>query len=169
MRGLDPAATLVREVMSRDVAFCFSDDNVPDAIGQMERKHIRRLAVVNHDKTPAGVLSVDDVAKYSRGLAGEVIDLARPGHYKDVFVFGADLAGRHREGDALKALRHHGAVYGRGAGLQGRSYAIPVRDEQDRLLPIAMIARYVQAFLRFAAIYTTMTLKKSAGGIAAGA
>ena len=78
--GLDSATTLVREVMSRDVAFCFGDDKVPDAIGQMERKHIRRLAVVNHDNTPAGVLSVDDVAKYSRGLAGEVIDLARPGH-----------------------------------------------------------------------------------------
>lgn len=77
--GLD-AATLVREVMSRDVAFCFSDDKVPDAIEQMERKHIRRLAVVNRNKTPAGMLSVDDVAKYSRGLAGAVIDVVRPGH-----------------------------------------------------------------------------------------
>lgn len=78
--GLDSATTLVREVMSPDAAFCFTDDNVPDAIGQMERKHIRRLAVVNRNQTPAGVLSVDDVARYSRQLAGEVIDLARPGH-----------------------------------------------------------------------------------------
>lgn len=80
---------------------------------------------------------------------------------RDVFVFGADLAGRHREGDALAALRHHGAVYGRGVGLQGRSYAIPVRDEQDRLLPIAVIARYVQAFLRFAATNATATFHVS--------
>lgn len=82
----------------------------------------------------------------------------------DVFVFGSDLAGRHREGDALMALRRHGAVYGRGVGLQGRSYAIPVRDEQDRLLPVAMIARYVQAFLRFAAIHPAMIFHVSRVG-----
>jgi CBS domain-containing protein len=79
--GFDPATAAVREVMSRDVAFCFSDDKVPDAAQQMERKHIRRLAVLNHDNSLAGLLSVDDVARYSRHLAGEVIDWARPaGH-----------------------------------------------------------------------------------------
>jgi CBS domain-containing protein len=78
--NLDPATTTVREVMSRDVAFCFSDDSVPDAAQQMERKHVRRLAVINRDKSPAGLLSVDDVARYSRHLAGEVIDWARPSH-----------------------------------------------------------------------------------------
>jgi CBS domain-containing protein len=78
--GLDPATTPIREVMSRDIAFCFSDDKVPDAVQQMEHKHIRRLAVVNRDKSLAGLLSVDDLAKYSRQLAGEVIDSTRPGH-----------------------------------------------------------------------------------------
>jgi CBS domain-containing protein len=77
--GLDPTTTPIREVMSRDIAFCFSDDKVPDAVQQMEHKHIRRLAVVNRDKTLAGLLSVDDLAKYSRQLAGEVIDSTRPG------------------------------------------------------------------------------------------
>lgn len=72
---------------------------------------------------------------------------------RDVFVFGSDLAGRHTGGDALAALRQHGAIYGRGVGLQGRSYAIPVRDEQGKLMPVAVIARYVQAFLRFAVIH----------------
>lgn len=78
-----------------------------------------------------------------------------------VFVFGSDLAGRHREGDALVALRRHGAIYGRGVGPQGHSYALPVRDEQDRLLPVAVIARYVQAFLRFAATHPRATFHVS--------
>lgn len=78
--GLDPTMTLVQEVMSRDVAFCFSDDHISDAVDLMVRKHVRRLAVVNRSNTPAGILSVDDLAKYSRQLAGEVIDLTRPGH-----------------------------------------------------------------------------------------
>jgi hypothetical protein len=80
---------------------------------------------------------------------------------EEVFVFGSDLAGRHREGDALTALRRHGAIYGHGVGPQGHSYALPVRDEQDRLLPVAVIARYVQAFLRFAATHPSATFHVS--------
>jgi hypothetical protein len=80
---------------------------------------------------------------------------------RDIFVFGSDLAGRHASGDALAALRRHGAVYGRGVGLQGRSYAIPVRDEQGKLMPATAIARYVTAFLRFAAIHREMTFHVS--------
>jgi CBS-domain-containing membrane protein len=77
--GLAPSAS-VREVMSRDIAFCFSDDNVNQAAQQMERRHIRRLAVLNRDKSVAGFLSVDDLAHYSWQLAGEVLDHARAAH-----------------------------------------------------------------------------------------
>ncbi len=79
--GLDPVLTEVREIMSRDVAFCFSYDTVNDAVRQMEQRHIRRLAVLNSDKTVAGLLSVDDLAHYSRQLAGEVLDSAGPVHH----------------------------------------------------------------------------------------
>jgi len=79
--GFDPAITEVREVMSRSISFCFSDDTVNEAVRQMEEQHIRRLAVMNHDKTVAGFLSVDDVAHYSKQLAGEVLDYAGPSHH----------------------------------------------------------------------------------------
>jgi len=79
--GFDPAVTEVREIMSRAVSFCFSDDTVNEAVRQMEEQHIRRLAVMNHDKSVAGFLSVDDVAHYSRQLAGEVLDTAGPAHH----------------------------------------------------------------------------------------
>ncbi len=75
----------------------------------------------------------------------------------EVLVFGSDLAGRHNSGDALTALRDHGAIYGRGVGLQGRSYALPVRDEQGKLLPVPIIARYVDAFVRLAATHRQTT------------
>jgi CBS domain-containing protein len=74
----DPSRTAVREIMSREVSFCFTDDTVTHAVRQMEERHIRRLAVLNHDKSVAGFLSVDDVAHYSRQLAGEVLEYARP-------------------------------------------------------------------------------------------
>ena len=78
--GRDPARTTVREVMSREVASCFSDDDIADAAQLMERNHIRRLAVLNHDRTMAGFLSVDDLAHYSHQLAGYVLDAARATH-----------------------------------------------------------------------------------------
>lgn len=73
----DPAITTVREIMSRDISFCFSDDVVTAAVRQMEDRHVRRLAVLNRDKSMAGFLSVDDVARYSRQMAGEVLDWMR--------------------------------------------------------------------------------------------
>ncbi|WP_420104525.1 hypothetical protein [Bosea sp. (in: a-proteobacteria)] len=67
-----------------------------------------------------------------------------------IFVFGSNLAGRHGKGAALYARRHHGAVYGQGVGLQGRSYAIPTKDYDLAVLPLDVIARHVGAFLAVA-------------------
>lgn len=79
--GFEPDRTEVREIMSRDVAFCFSYDTVSDAVRLMEQHHIRRLAVLNSDKSVAGFLSVDDLAHFSRSLAGEVLDTVGPVHH----------------------------------------------------------------------------------------
>ncbi len=87
----------------------------------------------------------------------------------EVFVFGSDLAGRHNTGAALAALRDHGAVYGRAVGLQGRSYAIPVRDERGALLPLSVIARYAQAFLRFATTHRELRFRVTRIGCGPGA
>lgn len=67
-----------------------------------------------------------------------------------VFVFGSNLAGRHGAGSALEALRHHGAVYGRGFGRYGNSYAIPTKDRELKPLPLPEIDAYVVAFLAHA-------------------
>lgn len=88
---------------------------------------------------------------------------------KEVFVFGTDLAGRHTSGDALVALREYGAQYGRAVGLQGRSYAIPVRNEEGMPLPLPVIGRYVEAFLRFATIYRQTTFLVTRVGCGRGA
>jgi hypothetical protein len=68
----------------------------------------------------------------------------------EIFVFGSNLAGRHGKGAALHARRHHGAVYGRGEGLQGNSYAIPTKDEFIRTRGLIEIERSVMRFLDFA-------------------
>jgi hypothetical protein len=69
---------------------------------------------------------------------------------KEIFVFGANEAGRHGAGAALYARQHHGAIYGQGFGLQGASFGIPTKDAQIRTLPLEKIRQYVDKFLAFA-------------------
>lgn len=66
-----------------------------------------------------------------------------------IFVFGSNLAGRHGKGAALYARRHCGAIYGQGEGLQGRSYAIPTKDERLQTLSIERIAAGINRFIAF--------------------
>lgn len=68
----------------------------------------------------------------------------------NIFVFGSNLAGRHGKGSALEAVRKHGAIYGVGVGLQGKSYAIPTKNEYLRILPLSVIEYYIEQFENFA-------------------
>ncbi len=63
----------------------------------------------------------------------------------EVFVFGSNLAGFHGGGAARVALNKFGAVWGKGIGLQGQSYAIPtMQGGVDTIRP------YVKDFIAFA-------------------
>lgn len=67
-----------------------------------------------------------------------------------IFVFGSNTAGRHGKGAALHALKHHGAVYGQGYGLQGTSFAIPTKSGDLSTLRLEYIKDYVDSFLFYA-------------------
>ncbi len=76
-----------------------------------------------------------------------------------IFVFGSNLSGRHGKGTAAYAREHHGAVYGKGVGLQGSSYAIPTKDHALRSLPLNQIKHYVRQFIEFAKEHSEMIFK----------
>ena len=78
--GRDPVITPIEKVMSTDVATCYDDDDITDAAHLMEQRHIRRLAVLDHDNNIAGLLSVDDLARGSHELAGAVLEAAEAIH-----------------------------------------------------------------------------------------
>jgi hypothetical protein len=77
----------------------------------------------------------------------------------EIFVFGSNLAGRHGKGAALHAKRFCGAIYGRGVGLQGNSYAIPTKGHRLEVLPLYVIGSYVREFKRFAESRPDLTFK----------
>ncbi len=63
----------------------------------------------------------------------------------EIFVFGSNLEGLHGGGAALLAYERFGAVWGQGAGLQGKSYGIPTMHGG-----VDVIAPYVDDFIAFA-------------------
>ena len=78
--GHDLNWTEVQKVMTKEVITCFDDQEIGDAAHLMEDKHVRRLVVMDHDNKMTGFLSVDDLARYSHELAGEVLRAATPTH-----------------------------------------------------------------------------------------
>ena len=71
----------------------------------------------------------------------------------EIFVFGSNLLGIHKKGAALHALKNHGAILGKGFGIQGQSYAIPTKFNPYQSLDIITINKYVADFLDWA-LYT---------------
>lgn len=54
--------TLVRDVMSKDVIWCFESDTVETAADMMSKFQVRRLPVVNSEKRLVGIVSLGDFA-----------------------------------------------------------------------------------------------------------
>src|SRR5262245_34297082 len=73
--------TLVREVMSREVLYCFDDQEVKEIARNMGEVKVRRLPVVNRDKRLVGIVSLGDLAlKEERELtASAVANISKPG------------------------------------------------------------------------------------------
>lgn len=69
-----------------------------------------------------------------------------------IFVFGSNEAGRHGKGAAKIAYRDYGALYGKGVGFAGRSYAIPTKDRYLNVLELEKIQKYVSQFIGFAVL-----------------
>ena len=63
----------------------------------------------------------------------------------EIFVFGSNLDGMHGGGAARIAYQSYGAVWGKGIGLHGQSYAIPtMHGGTDAIAP------YVNDFIAYA-------------------
>jgi hypothetical protein len=87
---------------------------------------------------------------FSRVTAKEADVTCRKCLQPSIFVFGSNMAGRHGAGAAKFAKDHRGAIYGKGVGPQGQSYAIPTKDSLLRVLPLKLVEWYSTLFLNYA-------------------
>ena len=76
--GRDLERMTAREIMTPQIASCFEDQDCTDAAQIMKAQRLRRLPVMSRAKKMVGVLSVDDLARYSHDLAGEILEAAAP-------------------------------------------------------------------------------------------
>jgi CBS domain-containing protein len=78
-RGPD---TPIRDVMTREVLYCFEDQTVDEVTQNMADKRVRRLPVMNRQKRLVGILSLGDLAQYEQAQdeAGEALGgISQPG------------------------------------------------------------------------------------------
>ena len=80
-----PPDTPVRDVMSKEVLYCFEDESIEHVAHTMGEQQVRRLPVLNREKRLVGIVSLGDLANAARpGTSGEAIaQISRPGGAHD--------------------------------------------------------------------------------------
>jgi len=56
--------TKVREVMTREILYCFDDDSLDEVARNMSRNQVRRLPVLSHAMCLVGIFSLGDLARH---------------------------------------------------------------------------------------------------------
>jgi len=64
--GRDPKNTPVSDVMTRDLEYCHTEDDLEDTRKLMKESKIRRLVVLDNEERLAGILSIGDIAEMVR-------------------------------------------------------------------------------------------------------
>jgi len=62
-QGKSPDKTLVSEVMSEGIHYCFEEDEIEEVVLKMTENHHRRIPVINKEKRLVGMVSVGDLAR----------------------------------------------------------------------------------------------------------
>ncbi|MQA64717.1 MAG: CBS domain-containing protein [Alphaproteobacteria bacterium] len=60
--GQDPKQVSVGEIMSDGVFWVYEDEDIAQAVHNMQKQQVRRLPVVNREKRLTGIVSIGDLA-----------------------------------------------------------------------------------------------------------
>ena len=79
-QGLGPD-TKIRDVMSKEVLYCFDEEELEDAAQNMGNLKVRRLPVLNRDKRLVGIISIGDLAQREdvKRTGQAMADISEPG------------------------------------------------------------------------------------------
>ena len=79
-KGHGPDAK-VRDIMTKDVKYCFEDDDVDEVCANMSDIQVRRLPVLNGEKRLVGIISLGDIARREdpENAGNALSGIAQPG------------------------------------------------------------------------------------------
>lgn len=74
--GEDPSSCKVSDAMSKQLVWCFEDDNLERAASLMRERKVRRIAVLNRDKRLVGIVALGDISTRAEGrrVAGQALE-----------------------------------------------------------------------------------------------
>jgi CBS domain-containing protein len=71
--GRDLNTCTGRDIMTQDVFWCFEDDDVKDVAQKMSDKEVRRMLILNEEKSLVGVVSLGDISKVEEKQSGKTL------------------------------------------------------------------------------------------------
>ena len=122
-------------------------------------EYMEELASLEHgvstdfDGDPIQKVHIMQNAHVGDYLSNQAKYLDQRGQIKNtnqVFVFGSNRKGIHGTGSAKTAYLNYGAVWEKGEGMYGNSYAIPTKEIPEITLPLEAIKEHVETFIAFA-------------------
>ena len=73
---MDPKMTVIKDIFTPEVLCCFEEDDISAAAKIMEDNQVRRLVVLDNEKTVVGMISLGDLALKTSNdhLAYEILE-----------------------------------------------------------------------------------------------
>ena len=71
--GKDIATCKASDMMTKDVHWCFEDQDVKEVAKQMRDKDVRRMLILNQGKRLVGVVSIGDISKVEEKETGKTL------------------------------------------------------------------------------------------------
>lgn len=60
-KNLDPADTILREILTRGTCYCYQDEDIEHVAHNMDELLVRRLPVMDRSKRLVGIVSLEDI------------------------------------------------------------------------------------------------------------
>jgi CBS domain-containing protein len=71
--GRDIKSMKATDVMTKDVHWCFENDDIKDVSEKMRDKEVRRMLILNQSKRLVGVVSIGDISKVEEKESGKIL------------------------------------------------------------------------------------------------
>jgi CBS domain-containing protein len=71
--GRDLKSIKTRDIMSKEVHWCFEDEDVKNVAKKMSDKEVRRMLLLDRNKRLVGIVSIGDIAKVEEEESGRAL------------------------------------------------------------------------------------------------